>query len=107
VLAKQPNAKLRVYAIWLIGLGNERRSNWDAAVMPDPRVLHYWDAERFAGPWFAQAANGEPGNIWDAYMLYGPDATWDQAPGPLLGSGGTIIDVGPELRDKLTPLLKP
>ncbi len=44
--------------------------------------------------------------MWDTYLLYGPNATWDQAPGPLLGSGGTIIDVGPELRDKLTPLFK-
>ena len=75
--------------------------------MPDPRVTHFWDAERFAGPWFAKIVNGERGYMWDAYVLYGPNATWDQAPRPLLGSGGTIIDVGPELRDKLIPLIKP
>ena len=75
--------------------------------MPDPRVLHFWDADRFAGRWFAKAVNGDDGYMWDAYLLYGPNATWDTAPGPLLGSGGTIIEVGSELRDKLTPLLKP
>jgi hypothetical protein len=106
-LAKQPTAKLRVYAIWMIGLGSERRSNWDPDVMPDPRVLHFWDAERFAGPWFAKTVKGESGYMWDVYLLYGPDAMWDQAPGPLLGSGGTIIDVRPELREKLASLIKP
>jgi hypothetical protein len=74
--------------------------------MPDLRVLHFWDAERFAGPWFAKTVTGEPGYMWDAYLLYGPDATWDQAPGPLIDTGGTIIDTGPRLRDKLAPLIK-
>jgi hypothetical protein len=74
--------------------------------MPDPRVLHYWDAERFAGRWFAKNVDGADGYMWDTYLLYGPSARWNQAPDPLLGSGGTIIDVGSELRDKLTPLLK-
>jgi hypothetical protein len=75
--------------------------------MPDPRVLHFWDADRFAGRWFAKAVWGDDGYMWDTYLLYGPSATWDLAPGPLLGSGGTIIDVGSELRDKVAPLLKP
>jgi hypothetical protein len=30
--------------------------------------------------------------VWDAYYLYGPNATWDQAPGPLVASGAPIID---------------
>ena len=75
--------------------------------MPDPRVLHFWDADRFAGPWFAKTVNGQPGYMWDTYLLYGPNATWNQAPGPLLDSGGTIIDTGQQLRDKLASLIKP
>ena len=74
--------------------------------MPDPRVLHFWDAGRFAGPWFAKNIDGADGYMWDTYLLYGSNATRDQAPGPLLGSGGTITDTSSELRDKLTPLLK-
>jgi hypothetical protein len=35
ILAQQPNAKLRVYTIWLIGLAGKRRSNWSPDVMPD------------------------------------------------------------------------
>jgi len=75
-------------------------------MMPDPRVLHFWDAGRFAGPWFAKNIDGADGYMWDTYLLFGPNATWDKAPAPLLGAGGTIIDVGSELRDKLAPLLK-
>lgn len=74
--------------------------------MPDPRVLHFWDAERFAGAWFAKNVDGADGYMWDTYLLYGPKATWDNAPGPLLGSGATIIDTGSELRDKLAPLIR-
>ena len=75
--------------------------------MPDPRVLHFWDAERFAGPWFAKTVTGESGYMWDAYLLYGPNARWDAAPGPLIDSSGTIIEMGAQLRDKLAPLIKP
>jgi hypothetical protein len=38
--------------------------------MPDPRVLHFWDAGRFVGPWFAKTVNGQAGYMWDAYLLY-------------------------------------
>ena len=69
-------------------------------------MLHFWDAERFAGPWFAKTVTGEPGYMWDAYVLYGPNATWNQAPERLIDTGGTIIDTGPQLREKLAPLIK-
>ena len=75
--------------------------------MPDSRVAHFWDAERTFGAWFAKHVEGTNGFMWDTYLLYGPDATWSQVPGPLLSSGGTIIDTSAELRDKLMPLLKP
>jgi hypothetical protein len=90
----------------MIGLGGERRDHWDPALMPDQRVLHFWDAKRFAGPWFAKQVEGKLGYTWDTYFLYGPDATWGALPGPLLSSGRTILDTGPELQDKLAPLIK-
>ena len=90
-----------------MSLPGDRHSAWDADVMPDTRVAHFWDASRIAGPWFARNIERADGFMWDTYLLYGPDATWNQAPGPLLSSGGTIIDTSAELRDKLTPLLKP
>jgi hypothetical protein len=65
----------------MIGLGGERRDHWDPALMPDQRVLHYWGAKRFAGPWFAKEVEGKLGYTWDTYFLYGPDATWDALTG--------------------------
>jgi hypothetical protein len=90
----------------MIGLGGERRSHWNSELMPDERVLHYWDAKRFAGSWFAKEVQGKLGYTWDTYFLYGPEATWDRVPEPLLSTGRTILDTGPELQNKLAPLIK-
>jgi hypothetical protein len=93
--------------VWLVALGGDRRSTWDPALIPDPRVQHFWDADRFAGAWFAKHIEGTDGYMWDTYLLFGPQARWDNAPDPLLSSGATVIDEGSQLRDNLLPLLKP
>lgn len=58
--------------------------------MRDERVFHFWDAKRFAGLWFAREVQGEPGNTWDMYFLYGPEATWEKVSGLLLSTGRTF-----------------
>lgn len=58
--------------------------------MPDNRVMHFWDGERIVGRWFAKEIDGYDGITWDAYFLYGPEATWENVPSPLAGSGSTI-----------------
>ena len=60
---------------------------WNGNTMPDNRVIHYWDGEMEVGQWFAQEVDGYQGIAWDAYYLYGPDATWEDLPSPLIGSG--------------------
>ncbi len=107
ILEQYPNAGVKVYAVWLPVLGGDSRRGWDAEVMTDPRATHLYDAQRLVGSWFAQNVTLQDGFVWDAYLLYGPDATWSDVPTGLISSGGTIIDKGPELRDKLAPLLKP
>jgi hypothetical protein len=72
--------------------------------MPDLRVTHFWDAGRFAGPWFARNIDGANGFMWDTYLLYGPDAKWEDKPNPLLGSGATIIDTGTQLQEELAKI---
>ena len=64
---------------------------WNGTTMPDPRVIHFWDGEQAIGQWFAKEVDGYDGTAWDVYYLYGPDATWENVPAPLVGSGGTII----------------
>ena len=87
-------------------LGGDSREMWNGSTMPDPRVIHYWDGERIIGQWFAKAIDGYDGIAWDAYYLYGPDATWNSIPSPLIGSGGPIYSVREQLVSQIRTLLK-
>ena len=71
-------------------LAGDSSDEWDQTVMPDLRVQHFWDTELEAAQWFARHVDGYEGVAWDVYYLYGPDATWNSGPGPLVDSGGTI-----------------
>jgi hypothetical protein len=90
LLAQDPPAPLRVYAVWLPMLWSDAREKWNGNTMPDTRVIHFWDGDLQAGEWFARQVDGYEGVAWDVYYLYGPDATWETIPSPLVGSAGTI-----------------
>jgi hypothetical protein len=90
-LTEYPSDQISVYAIWLRMLVGDSRDEWDETVLPDVRVQHFWDGELEAAQWFAKQVDGYEGVSWDVYYLYGPDATWETVPAPLVGSGGTII----------------
>jgi hypothetical protein len=72
-------------------LAGDARQEWDGNSIPDSRVMHFWDGERQVGKWFAEEVDGYRGVSWDTYYLYGPEATWERIPSPLVGSGGTIV----------------
>ena len=82
------------------------RAGWDSSVLPDTRVTHFWDGQRQLGQWYSQHA-GEQGLLWDAYRMYGPTATWTEAPTPLLSQGGPMVERRAELQTALRPLLEP
>jgi hypothetical protein len=107
ILAEQPSARLRVYAVWLPMLWTDNRRWWNGTNMPDRRVTHYWDGDRKVGQWFASQVDGYEGVSWDSYYLYGPAATWDAVPSPLAGSGGTIHAEGNTLEAQIRALLGP
>ena len=106
LLAQTPSTKLRVYAVWLPMLGGDAREEWNGTTMSDPRVLHFWDGEMVIGQWFAKQVDGYEGIAWDVYYLYGPDATWQTVPSPLVGSGSTIYGERQTLKTQLSTLLK-
>jgi hypothetical protein len=109
ILEKYPSANLRVYTVWFSMLAGDSRSGWKSGAMPDPRVTHLWDEDRVASQWFSQQVWGEPGQMWDTYLLYGPDATWpgaDSAPAPLIDTGATVVNEREQLEASLLPLLK-
>lgn len=106
VLAKLSSDKLRVYAVWLPMLWGDAREQWNGNTMPDPRVIHFWDGDTQIGQWFAKQVDGYEGVAWDAYYLYGPNATWNTIPSPLIGEGGTIYSERKQLETQLQTLME-
>ena len=96
ILAKNTAANLRVYAVWFDMMPADSRELVDRRVFNDSRVTNFYDPNRVVGTWFAQRT-GAGGIVWDAYFLYGPDATWDSEPGPLVSSGSTVIGSSSDL----------
>lgn len=111
MLDANPDADVRVYAVWFSMYPGDVRDRWPAEVMADPRVVHYWDEDKVVGTWYAARlpeiqklmAPGSKGYedpvLWDAYLIYGPDARWSGAPSGLRGWGRTILGTRESLRD--------
>lgn len=106
ILAKHPTARLKVLAVWFDMLPGDSRQVLDTRVLADPRVTYYWDAGKLAGQWFSDHVTRRSGITWDAYFLYGPDASWDQRPSPLVGSSrGPVIGSTDALTNAIRPYL--
>ena len=97
ILQKYPASNVRVYVVWFDMLPADSRNFVDRRVLNDPRVRNYYDPNRVVGSWFAQHVDGGGGISWDAYYLYGADASWTSTPGPLLSSGGSVIGASADL----------
>lgn len=89
-------------------LGPDARAAVDTALIDDPRVTHFWDEERVAGRWFADAGVGGEsygGIAWDAYYLFGPDASWNERPRPVEAFGAPVISGTGSLERELRSFL--
>jgi hypothetical protein len=103
LLDKYKNANLRVYAVWFNMMPADARTKWSSTLLHDARVSHRWDEGKVVGRWFAPrtagikaqlaagSAWGDGDVLWDAYLLYGADARWDEAPSGLIHWGRTIV----------------
>jgi hypothetical protein len=107
ILAKHPDAKLHVYVVWFSMLPLDRRGAWDDGVMPDSRVTQLWDSQRVVSAWITTNVDHGEGYTWDRYLLYGPQATWQDVPAPLVGSDGPVYATRKDLQAELLPLLGP
>ena len=87
-------------------LGGDARDKWNGNTMPDTRVMHFWDGNLQIGQWLAKQVDGYDGIAWDIYYLYGPDATWETVPTPLVGSGITIYSERKTLEMQVRTLLE-
>jgi hypothetical protein len=99
ILEKYPSSSVRVYVVWFNMLVGDSRDLVDRRVFNDPRVTNFYDANKLVGSWFAEHSDNGGGVVWDAYFLYGPEATWSAEPGPLVSSGATVISSSSDLAD--------
>ena len=104
ILAKNPKANIRVYAVWLPALSEDSAQAWDPKVLNDPRVTNYWDPRLLMSTWLGTHVTHSKALVWDHYFLYGPRASWATTPGPLVGSGGDVIDVSAQLERQVHSL---
>jgi hypothetical protein len=108
ILDRYPSTPLSVYVVWMPMLATDARSEWESSALPDRRVRHYWDEERVVGRWLADqdiGGTGYAGIVWDAFFVFGPDASWDDVPEPLLAAGAPVIGDTEQLASALQPLL--
>jgi hypothetical protein len=85
ILEAHPNTPITVIAIWFNMVKTDSRQGLAADLLSDPRVVRIWDPELRAGKWYAKSLTGhrDPDVEWDAWFLYGPQATWEQATRPV------------------------
>jgi hypothetical protein len=105
ILERHPSVRLRVYAIWTDKRFLDSRAQWDAASLVDNRVTHLWDGDDLSGRWLLKHAPDFRGGDWDAYALFGPDATWSATLPRPVSSGSTVIGGSDELAAAIAPLL--
>jgi hypothetical protein len=105
IIEKLPEAKLRIYAVWMPVLGSDSRGEWDAGLLADSRVTSFWDEALVTGHWFADRMGLDRPLFWDAYALFGPDARWDDVPQPLVSWGAPVIGVTSRLERDLQKLV--
>jgi hypothetical protein len=85
-LANVPDPGLRTYVVWVPmnralerDVPNATKEVWDS------RARQYWDDEGWLMNTYHDVLGGYPLEpVWDTYILYGPDATWqtDKPPKP-------------------------
>ncbi len=106
ILAKNSLAALRIYAIWFNMYPGDERSKWDASLITDSRVTLFWDQEKVAGRWFREhnIADCDAEILWDAFLLFGPEAEWDDVPAPLISWGVPVYHRREDLKAAIYPL---
>ena len=100
ILDKEQSQDLRIYAVWLHQRVTDGREEIDESILADPRVTQYWDEEGITGTHFAEidlGGLGYAGFVYDAYFVFGPNATWADSPAPLADSGAPVVYRGEQL----------
>lgn len=105
---------LSVIAVWMPVLQSDNAEAGKKAepLLPDPRVVHYWDGDSSLGKLYGRIVDLPRGRqlAWDIYFVFAPGVTWDEEPPPptqwmhQLGRDERHLDGG-KLRQMITELL--
>jgi hypothetical protein len=107
VLERYPNAKLRVYVVWVHRWATDTRAEIDGAGMVDPRVAQLWDSGGVIGQPFLERFGVDLGGLdYDFFLLFGPQATWGSSPPRPVSSGGSVIRSSDRLASAAAGLLR-
>jgi hypothetical protein len=118
LLESNPSSPLSVYAVWYNMFPGDSRAKWRADLLTDTRVSHFWDERRAVGNlyfqdlprmWERRAAETvlpQDLVLWDAYLLYSPDAAWGEQLPETVSWGATILRTRDQLKRDLAEMLK-
>lgn len=67
----------RALVVWTPVRPGDDRDQLVKATMHLPSATHFVDEQRLVGRAVAEAVLDADAVAWDAYLFYGPDATWD------------------------------
>jgi len=114
VLNQVDSEELSVFAVWMPCLpktDNAEAALSAASLLPDSRVVHYWDDEKSVGTLYGKSLFPPPGKTfaWDLYLVYAPGVEWHtQPPMPtewwMSATGARALD-GEKLRESVLDLL--
>jgi hypothetical protein len=112
LLAKFPSADVRVFVVWFRMYPGDEESRWPREILQDRRIIQAWDEPKAAGRWFMthlsalKPSRGGDGQfpqrddaLWDSYLLFDRDATWNSAPTGVLSWGFTVMRTRNKLAD--------
>ena len=107
VLERYPDARLRVYVVWVHRWGTDSRAEIDGAGLVDPRVTHFWDSADVIGAPLVDRLGVDLGGLdYDFFLLFDRDAIWGSTPPRPVSWGATVIDDRDRLAASAATLLR-
>jgi hypothetical protein len=105
ILEEHPHSDIKVYVVWFDMLSGDSRQGWDGYLVPDPRASNLWDQKHLVSQTLGADVEGASPPVWDAYLLYGPEARWGKEPPRPISTGATIYATREKLQKDVLPLL--
>jgi hypothetical protein len=95
ILQRNPSESVAVFAVWFAVLGPDSSSQVNSSLLDDARVIQYWDSDGDVSAFLTENADQldlpAEGLFWDAYLLFGPDADWEEIPTDLIAWGAPVV----------------